>query len=62
MMGFIPVAQTDQHLQGVFLGGFFHKHRRKPALESRVFFNMFLVLIQGGCAYTLQLTARQGGF
>jgi len=53
VMRLIAVTQTVEHFDRILHGRFLNKNRGKTTLQRGVLFNIFLVLIQGGCANTL---------
>ena len=52
-------AAQDRH--GVFHSGFQDHHRLEPPRQSRVFFHVFAILIEGRGAHTVQFAPSQGG-
>lgn len=49
-MRFVAVAQAIEHLDGVFGGRFIDIDRGKTALEGGILLDVFVELIERGCA------------
>ena len=60
MVLFQPRLQGPQNPQGRFRVRLLHVHRPEPPLQSRVLFNIFPVLLPGGCPHHLQFSPAQG--
>ena len=50
---------AHKHLYGILNGGLVDGHRLEPALQGRIFFNMFAVLVEGCLLYTSSQTALE---
>ncbi len=61
-MGFIPVAQTMEHLNRLFDGRLVDEDRRKTPLQGAVPLDVLAVFVQGRGPNALQFTPRQGRF
>ena len=57
----IPRPEGFEHEDGVLLRRLLHPHGVEAALQGRVLFDVLPVLVGGGRAYDLQLSASQGG-
>ena len=55
----VPLLQTTQNCNGILHRRLRHHHGLEAALQCSVLFNVFAVLIEGGGADAVQLTARQ---
>ncbi len=60
-MRFVAVLESAQDGNGVLDVRFLHNHRLEAALESRVFFDMQPVFIEGGGADAVQFATGQRG-
>ena len=61
VMGLIPVAQAEEHLQRLGLRGLADHDRLKAARQRGVLFDVLAVLGKRGRAHALQLPAREHG-
>ena len=59
MVNFIAFFQAAQDGNGIFHAGLGDHDGLKPAFQSRIFFNVFAVLIQGRRTDTMQFTTRK---
>ena len=62
VMVFIAFLQTAQNGNGILHAGLVDHNRLEPAFQGAVFFNIFMVLVQGGGADTTQLAPGQHRF
>ena len=58
MVLLVLVADTFKDADGIFLGRVVDFYRLEATLESSVFFNVFTVFCERGCADTLNLSTR----
>ena len=58
----IALFQTTQDRNGIFNAWLSNKHFLETTLQRSIFFNILTILIERGCADTVQLTARQSRF
>ena len=59
VMRFILWPQSFQNLDRFLDRRRIHFHGLEPSLQGRVFFDVLAILVQGGCAHTLQLAPAQ---
>src|SRR5699024_7145436 len=59
VVGFVPVPQALEDLDGVVQRGFVHLDRLEPALQGSVLLDVLAVFLEGGRPDGLQLTAGQ---
>ncbi len=52
---FVSFLQASQNGDGVFNGRFVHHNGLKTTLQGRIFFDVFAVFVQSGCADAVQL-------
>ncbi len=57
MVIFIILFDAQQHFVGVVNRGFFHLDGLEAAFECGILFNVFAVLVKGGCADNLNFSA-----
>ncbi len=60
MMRFVPIAQTVEDRDGVFLGGRIDHHFLEATSQRGVFLDIFAVLVEGRGADALDFPTRQG--
>ena len=53
----LPLQYAILGIDGVFYGGLLYDDRLKSAFKSRVFFDVFTILVEGGCADALYLAS-----
>ena len=61
MVGLVAIAQALEDAHGLFDAGLVNLHRLETTFKSRILFDVLAVLVAGGCADGLQLTARKHG-
>jgi UDP-N-acetylmuramyl pentapeptide phosphotransferase/UDP-N-acetylglucosamine-1-phosphate transferase len=61
MVKFKFIFQAAQNRNGIFLTWFVNHNRLETAFQSRVFFNVFAVFINGCCSNAVQFTAGKHG-
>ena len=61
MVRLVPFAEPEEDLHGLVLGGFLDHDGLEPSLESGVLLDVLAVLVDGGGADALELTARERG-
>src|SRR5207237_9361311 len=59
VMHFVSLFQSTQDSNRVFDRRLAHEHWLKSALKRRIFFDVLLIFVQGGCADTAQLAASK---
>ncbi len=59
MVDFITFLETPQNGNGVFHGGLIDQNSLKAALQGRIFFDMFPVLVERGCPDQVQFSPGQ---
>ena len=62
MVVFIPLFQSAQDADGRSLVRLIDTDLLETTFQRLVFLEVFLIFLQGGCAYRPQLSSRQGGF
>ena len=61
VVGLVAIAQALEDAHGLFDAGLVNLHRLETTFKSRILFDVLAVLVAGGCADGLQLTARKHG-
>ena len=61
MVIFVANPQAVQNFDGLFGAGRINQNGLETPFQCAVFFDVLAVLVQGGCANALQLSARQCG-
>ena len=61
VVGLVAIAQALENAHGLFDAGLVNLHRLETTFKSRILFDVLAVLVAGGCADGLQLTARKHG-
>ena len=62
MMNLVPFLESPQNRNRVFHRWLFHEHGLETTLESRVFFYMLAIFIQGRCPDQMEFSPRKHRF